>query len=404
MTEAACLLQSGTLYRRRIGLREQGGRLWFAGTKTGIFSLYLDDEPILHFDLEGRWQRLFRDGVHFRKSLDTSVDRLDRIREDNSLVLRRRTLDFVEATDLDAWARDRAIELAELLGAGSLEVQTPPDGIVPLSLRDLTEQLDQVIAWETTAWHAQRERFVECYGATHPDVPPDAHQSVVLQVTQPSNTTEGPVMKSLEEFEQHVLAVARFWGRRMEQARQMVLGGGDVARVPDLASYAQVARDHLPFDRFDLLIDDLRTGLPSQEAWSSLVRVGLGRVTLALGTVAGTLRRAVGQRGDPRSGIESVAAAKRAGVPVRVIVWVGLNDESTLRDTIRALDSMSLDQKDLVYAMSTSELGWDSQMADRFISMPLETSQFEAFRSAIGGAHRAHRAKVVMYSPVKDWN
>jgi hypothetical protein len=43
-------------------------------------------------------------------------------------------------------------------------------------------------------------------------------------------------------------------------------------------------------------------------------------------------------------------------------------------------------------------------MAERFISMPLETSQFEAFRSAIGGANRTHRAKVVMYSPVKDWN
>ena len=60
-TEAACLLEQGALYRRRIGLEPVGGdgEPIFAGFKHGAFSLYFGDAPIYHFDLEGRWQRAF---------------------------------------------------------------------------------------------------------------------------------------------------------------------------------------------------------------------------------------------------------------------------------------------------------------------------------------------------------
>src|SRR5438874_505924 len=95
-TEAACLLRTGARYTRRIGLRA-GGDLIFAGIKRGAFSLYHDDEPIYHFDLEGRWQRAYIAGVHYRKALDGSIDAIDRSREETGLVLHRRALSFAEA-------------------------------------------------------------------------------------------------------------------------------------------------------------------------------------------------------------------------------------------------------------------------------------------------------------------
>src|SRR6202041_2646641 len=62
-TEAACLLEQGATYHRRIGFEPVAspGDPVFAGFKPGAFSLYFGDAPIYHFDLEGRWQRAFVD-------------------------------------------------------------------------------------------------------------------------------------------------------------------------------------------------------------------------------------------------------------------------------------------------------------------------------------------------------
>ena len=82
-TEAACLLQSGALYRRRVGLVpiSERAEMVFAGFKRGAFSLYFGDAPIYHFDLEGRWQRAYLEPTHYLKSLDTRVQMIDRVRE-----------------------------------------------------------------------------------------------------------------------------------------------------------------------------------------------------------------------------------------------------------------------------------------------------------------------------------
>src|SRR5215210_6854614 len=112
-TEAACLLETGAMYPRRIGLRAGSAELTLAGFKPGGFSIYRGDEPIVHFDLEGRWQRAFVADAHYRKGLDTTVDRIDRVREGTNLVLRRRTLDPAEAADLDASIRATVLDLID---------------------------------------------------------------------------------------------------------------------------------------------------------------------------------------------------------------------------------------------------------------------------------------------------
>src|SRR5215472_8756265 len=118
-TEAACLLETGALYQRRIGLQPSDGSvdLVFAGFKHGAFSLYLGDAPIYHFDLEGRWQRAFIAGIHYLKGLDAVVQAIDRVREGPNLVLKRRTLSYAEASDLDARMRSLALELLADLDA-----------------------------------------------------------------------------------------------------------------------------------------------------------------------------------------------------------------------------------------------------------------------------------------------
>src|SRR5262249_14040615 len=80
-SETACLLDTGALYDTRVLLRPANGDPIFAGFKAGAFSLYFGDEPIYHFDLEGRWQRAFVKGIHYLKGLDGAVQSIDRVRE-----------------------------------------------------------------------------------------------------------------------------------------------------------------------------------------------------------------------------------------------------------------------------------------------------------------------------------
>ena len=150
-TEASCLLQTGALYRRRVGLVSATGPtdLRFAGFKKGAFSLYFGDAPIYHFDLEGRWQRAYVGATHYLKSLDTSVHAIDRVREGANLVLKRRALPDDEIRDLDRQIRDIALDLIAELDGGSLRRQEPPmDKALPLDNAALRDFLARIAHWD----------------------------------------------------------------------------------------------------------------------------------------------------------------------------------------------------------------------------------------------------------------
>ncbi len=185
LTEAACLFAQGGLYRKRIGLEPRGGDgdPIFAGFKPGAFSLYFGDAPIYHFDLEGRWQRIFADGIHYLKGLDAEIHAIDRVREGPNLVLRRRRLGYEEATDLDLGIRSVALELLADSSAGRLRFrEPPPDKARSLGPDELDDFLDRISRWDTAAWFAHRERYLATYGPL-PFLPPDCLNAVILQAT-----------------------------------------------------------------------------------------------------------------------------------------------------------------------------------------------------------------------------
>src|SRR4029077_1501181 len=107
----ACLIEQGATYRWRVGLqpRHEPGEPIFTGFKTAAFAVYFGDAPFYHFDLEGRWQRAFVEGTHFLKSLDGTVQSIDRVREGPSLVLKRSTLDEATAAEFDSRVQAMAL-------------------------------------------------------------------------------------------------------------------------------------------------------------------------------------------------------------------------------------------------------------------------------------------------------
>ena len=140
LSEAACLVEQGATYRRRVGFKpvDRDGETIFTGFKPGAFAIYFGDAPFFHFDLEGRWQRAFVEGTHFLKGLDGTVQSIDRVREGPNLVLKRSTLYDTAADDFDLRVRLMAegfIGDLDALRLGRIEPASPK--AIPLSPGEL---------------------------------------------------------------------------------------------------------------------------------------------------------------------------------------------------------------------------------------------------------------------------
>ena len=323
-TEAACLLEQGALYRKRIGLEPVvgDGDPIFAGFKHGAFSLYFGDAPIYHFDLEGRWQRAFVEGIHYLKGLDADVHAIDRVREGPNLVLQRRTLSFGEAGDLDARIRSVALELMAGLDDGRFRRLEPPAGKAqPLSNDELREFLERISRWDAAAWFAHRERYTGTYGPL-PFLPPECQNAVVLQATlgHAEGRTFGlspaaePYVRSADEFAQHARDVAGLWGRRLLQSRAHLPGGrrraasaGRTDRGLPRPSRQDVSRSgsaddggRHPLRGRPAFLDDFRGPRFDRDGWRRFAERGLIRVSLGVESGdpdgPGDLRQGLGRR------------------------------------------------------------------------------------------------------------
>jgi hypothetical protein len=393
-TEAACLLEQGATYKRRVGLTPCAapGDPIFAGFKPGAFSLYFGDAPIYHFDLDGRWQRAFVDGTHFLKGLDATVQTIDRVREGPSLVLKRRTLPPAEAGDFDARVRRMALELIANLGAGRLgRVEPPSNKAQPLASSELREFLERISRWDKAAWIVHREQYVLTYGLL-PFLPPECQNAVVLQATLGHRGGFGcgrapeaaRQVRSQPEFEQHTSAVAALWGRRIFQSRTIFLAGSDVIHLPidDVKGYLSAIARRFRVDpaargpgidqwaagdgtthRLDgvhVFLDDFVPPLPDCAGWGELAARGLARVSLGVESGDADVRALYSKTWDNDALGRSVAELKAAGLGVSVLTLVdpggGERAEPHVTQTARLLESLELGRGDFVFLLDENEL------------------------------------------------
>jgi hypothetical protein len=388
-TEAACLLETGALYETRVGLRPSSGDPIFAGFKPGAFSLYYGDAPIYHFDREGRWQRAFVAGIHYLKGLDTTVQAIDRVREGENLVLKRRTLSFAEASDLDATVRASALDLLDALGEGRLERVEPPEGKArPLSSDALREMLERAARWDAAAWFAHRERYVGTYGPL-PFLPPDCPNAVILQATLGHawgvsfgrGAAAEHYVRSANEFEEHARTVAELLGGRLSQCRAVFLGGSDVLRRPvdDVSSYLDTIARTFPIlpesegrrprratdappglDGVHTFLDDVSPPRPGRDAWEHFRRLGLRRVSLGVESGDPQVRSLYGKTWDEADLTATVAVLKTAGLGVGVVTLAGAGGvehaDRHLARTVDLIAALDLGPGDLVSLLDAEEV------------------------------------------------
>ena len=435
-TEAACLLESGSMYHRRLGLRDGAGEAIFAGVKPGGVSLYFGDAPIYHFDLDGRWQRAFVDGRHYLKGLDATVRSIDRGRESGGMVLRRETLPYADAADLDFSIRSVALGLIDDLDDGRLHVLPTPSKARTFEPEEFRGFLERVIGLDSAAWFAHRERYLATFGPL-PFLPPDCPNALILQATL--GYEEGRAfgrarpaehyVRSLDEFREHARAVDRLVGRRLAQHRGIFLGGPDVLRRPlaDVLGYLGTIVEAFPgrveghrtgreggWDDFsaDLgpvhaFLDDFRPPLPDLEGWRSLRAAGLGRATLGVESGDPTIRSAFGKAWTEDDLRETVGRLKAAEIDLGMVVLVGAGGRAMadrhLDSTASLLGSLPLEPGDLVTLVDVRGLDESQGMGLDPLSDEATARQIAALKERSAAARHSKGPKLVAYNPDKRW-
>jgi hypothetical protein len=426
-TEAACLLQSGSMYQRRLGLRTPSGEVIFAGVKPGGVSIYFGDAPIYHFDLDGRWQRAFVDGTHYLKGLDATVRSIDRGRESGAMVLRRETLTYAASVDLDASIRSVALGLIDDLDSGRLEVLPTSAKARTFAPDEFRSFLERASGWDSAAWFAHRERYLSTYGPL-PFLPPDCPNPLIVQATlgHAGGRAFGGArpaehyVRSSAEFLEHARAVAALTGRRLSQHRDVFLAGADVLRRPleDVLGALRTIEVIFPIGRevpgsdggwddhpaklgsVHAFLDDFKAPLPDLDGWRALRAGNLGQVTLGVESGDRAIRAIFGRDWEDEALRATLLDLKSAGIGVGMVVLVGAGGRRLASDHVEAtldlLASLPLGRGDLVTLVDVRIIEGTADVDP--LSDEESAAQVGAIKRRLAG-----RSKVVVYNPLKRW-
>jgi hypothetical protein len=437
-TEAACLLESGATYGKRLLLRPESGDPIFAGFRQGAFSLYFGDAPIYHLDRDGRWQRTFAAGTHYLKGLDATVQAIDRVRQGGSLVLRRRTLGRDEASDLDAQVRAAALGVLDSLDAGRLAPLAPATPTRALSLDELREDLVRVASWDATAWALHRERYLATY-APLPFIPPDAQGALVVQAT--TGHARGVAfglgvslehrVRTPRELGEHAADVRRLFGRSLEQCRSVFLAGGDALRQPPevIAAYLETLASAFPIGRapgrrggedaavptprlegIDAFVEEFAPPRPDRHAWSRFRTLHLRRVSLGVESGDPGVRTLYRKDWRNEDLLSMVADLKDAGLGVGVLALADAGGvehaDRHLAATAELINAMPLGPGDLVLLLDGSEfvdpaLG-PGDLGFTPLGHPRRAEQQAELRRLLLPVRTEKKAKVAPYSLEKQ--
>ncbi len=402
LTEAAGLLRSGAIFPRRVGLRPSGdsdpAAKILAGFKRGGFSLYFEDAPICHFDLEGRWQRAFLDGTHYLKGLDATVRAVDRVREADQMVLRRRTLSSGEINTLDASIATLAANMLSDLDADSLVFLPPPPPSRPIDRADLRNISSKIAGWDAEGWADHQARYRLAYGdGPPPFLPPDCPNPVILS---PGEAT------SVRAFVDQIRQVVALLGGRLDQCLGVFLAGSGWVDRPEaeVLGLLTAINDVLPIrpgqgrprasdagegaPRLETIhgwVEDFRGVRHPPEAWRAFRGAQLGRVTLKV---------------DLRSPLEAdalratVADLKAAAIGVGLALFLDASIESARGDFAALVASLSLSSGDLISLIHAEAEGGDP--------VPSQPPP-EGWKARIAAALPPGGPRIVVYNPDKQW-
>jgi radical SAM superfamily enzyme YgiQ (UPF0313 family) len=301
-----------------------------------------DRTCVMSFDREGRMVGFFRDGLTYRRALDSRV--LLRWREDRR---HRRWLSGPEAFNVyrDVYALAREV--------------------YPETAGELRRRLEEeILTWTPRMLLNEERRFRSVYHPI-PILPPDQYRSVVLQVTEGCtwnrctfcNFYKGRRfrMRTLSQFRKHIQAVKRLFGKGLRMRKGLFLGDGNALALnaDRLLEYINATRESFPDEPVYGFVDVFSGERHTVDEWKALRESGLHRVYIGMETGSDELLRFLNKPGSGDDVLGLVSDLKQAGVAVSPIVMVGIGGdafrEQHARATLRVLERMELGADDILY-------------------------------------------------------
>ncbi|MCS7351261.1 radical SAM protein [Thermoflexus sp.] len=342
--------------------------------QRGALSLHLYGQDVLAYDRAGRLWSAALGEITYRRGLDNRVQAIQATPEGT----RRRWLTREEIRRLEDELASRLRTLGGLLAGGAFRWITPPPD--ERTWQEALSVLDRASRMDFEALEADAQRFAEVY-APIGILPPDQYLSLVVQATLgcPFNTCTFcgfyravPFrVRSPEDFEAHLRAIRAFFGHGLWMRRTIFLGSANALAIPmpRLISLLERLRRIFPvrtdregegFAGIYAFLDGF-TGLKKTIGdYEQLRALGLRRVYIGLESGHEPLLRFLQKPATAEQMMETVGRLKAAGLPVGVIVMIGIGGdrfaEGHVRDTLAVLQTMPLGRGDLVYLSDFVEI------------------------------------------------
>jgi hypothetical protein len=350
------------------------------------------EQVVLSYDYAGRPWTALEDGISYRRGLDGK-----HVAKWGSGELRqRRWLGVEEGLRLEERLGEHMLALYNAIQGGQARLEAP---LPPLGVKGF----ERALAFDAAASQADAVHYRRVYQPVG-ILPPDQYFSVVLQVTEGCsfNTCtfctfyrDRPFrIKTPEALTQHAQAVKEFIGAGMSLRRTLFLGDANAlaAPMPRLLSLVDVVRAQFDVEALGgmyAFLDGFSGERKSAKDYAALAERGLKRVYIGLESGHEPLLKFLKKPGTAAEAVQAVKALKAGGVAVGIILLLGaggqLYAKKHVQDSLRALNAMPLDLRDLVYF---------SELVEQE-GMPYTQDAFQAHLQPLDAAERVTQGEAI---------
>lgn len=199
-------------------------------------------------------------------------------------------------------------------------------------------------------------------------LPPDQYISVVLQLTEGCSFNQCTfcsfyrdrpfLIKSPDDFGQHIMNVKNFLGNGLSLRRTIFLGDANALVVPinKLIPLMEIIHNHLDVEKLGgifAFLDGFSGERKSTGDYQKLRDLGLNKIYIGLESGNNQLLKFLNKPGSAQDALSAVRTIKSSGISVGIIVLLGAGgkqyDANHITDTVDIINQMGLDADDLVY-------------------------------------------------------